>query len=116
VWFFNACSSIAYFDELRGGLLPDKMDRHNLDLFGTTQEVPIAAGLAPVFENLEGILNGETMEAIVARMQTATIAALRKVMEDRGISERRQKQILAEYKGQMFLREGAGDNQVAAAP
>jgi hypothetical protein len=61
VWFFAACSSIAYMDELRGGLLPEKMDRHNLDLFGTTQEIPIAAGLTPVFSNLEGILAAETM-------------------------------------------------------
>ena len=116
VWFFNACSSIAYFDELRGGLLPEKMDRHNLDLFGTNQEVPIAAGLAPVFENLEGILNGETMEQIVVRMQNATIGALKKALVDAGYDEARQKKVLDEYKGQLFLREGAGDNPVAATP
>ena len=113
VWFFNACSSIAYFDELRGGLLPDKMDRHNLDLFGTTQSVPIAAGLAPVLANLEGILAADTMEGIVARMQAATIAAFRKALSDAGYSDDKINAALASYKGDMFLREGAGDNQVA---
>jgi peptidoglycan hydrolase-like protein with peptidoglycan-binding domain len=117
VWFFNACSSIAYFDELRGGLLPEKMDRHNLDLFGTNQEVPIAAGLSPIFANLEGILNGETMEQIVAHMQAASIAALRKVLVDHGIvDEKRQATALREFQSTMFVREGAGDNPVAAKP
>jgi len=116
VWFFNACSSIAYMDELRGGLLPEKMDRHQLDLFGTTQSVPIAAGLAPTFANLEGILTGQTMEEIVRRMQAATMGALKKALEDAGYSDERRDKVLKGYKGDLFLREGAGDNQVAASP
>jgi hypothetical protein len=116
VWFFNACSSIAYMDELRGGLLPEKMDRHTLDLFGTTQSVPIAAGLSPIFANLEGILTGQTMEEIVRRMQAATMGALKKALDDAGYTEERQKKVLGEYKGDLFLREGAGDNPVATTP
>jgi hypothetical protein len=116
VWMFNACSSIAYFDELRGGLLPEKMDRHNLDLFGTTQSVPIAAGLAPIFANLQGILEGDTMEGIVRRMQTATIDAFRKALVAEGYSEDRLAAAMKSYSGNLFVREGAGDNQVAATP
>lgn len=116
VWFFAACSSIAYIDELRGGLLPEKMDRHNLDVFGTTQSIPIAAGLTPVFSNLEGILAAETMEQIVDRMQTSSLEAFRKKVEASDLSEARKKAAIKEYSGQMFLREGAGDNPVAPAP
>ena len=116
VWFFNACSSIAYIDELRGGLLPEKMNRHMLDLFGTNQVVPIAAGLTPVFENLEGILAGQTMEEIVRRMQKATSEALNAALDKAGYSEKDKARVLKEYSGEMFLREGAGDNAVAATP
>ena len=116
VWFFNACSSIAYFDELRGGLLPDKMDRHNLDLFGTNQEVPIAAGLASVFANLEGILSGDTMEGIVRRMQRDSMDTLKKWALAKGYSEASFEAGAKGLAKGMFEREGAGDNQVAAAP
>ena len=91
------------------------MDRHNLDLFGTSQEIPIAAGLSPVWANLEGILAAETMEGIVARMQASTLAALRKKVEASKMTEARKKAVMREYEGQMFLREGAGDNPVAAS-
>lgn len=114
VWFFGACSSVAYFDELRGGLLPEKMDRHNLDLFGTTQSIPIAAGLVPVFSNLEGILAAETMEQIVARMQRSSFEAFRKkVMASEG-TDRQKEQALKSFPGDWFLREGAGDNPIAS--
>lgn len=113
VWMFNACTSIAYFDELRGGLLPEKMDTHNLDLFGTNTEVPIAAGLAPVFANLEGILAAETMEQIVRNMQTASLAAMRAVLAKAGYDEKKADKVMAKYAKNMFEREGAGDNQVA---
>jgi hypothetical protein len=113
VWFFAACSSIAYLDELRGGLLPEKMDRHNLDIFGTVRTIPIAAGLAPVFSNLEGILAAETMEQIVERMQRSSLDALNKRIDELGLSDKRREAVLKEYSGQMFTREGAGDNPVA---
>lgn len=113
VWFFAACSSIAYVDELRGGLLPDKMDRHNLDIFGTTQSIPIAAGLTPVFSNLEGILAAETMEQIVDRMQRSSLDAFRLKVEESDLSDKQKAAAIKTYSGQMFMREGAGDNQVA---
>ena len=117
VWLFAACSSIAYMDELRGGLLPEKMDRHNLDLFGTTQSIPIAGGLAPIWANLEGILEAQTMETIVERMRKSSIDALRKHVEAAtDMSATEKAAVLKEYGGQLYMREGAGDNPVAAAP
>ena len=113
IWFFAACSSIAYMDELRGGLLPEKMDRHNLDLFGTTQAIPIAGGLSPIWANLEGILAAETMEQIVERMQRSTFEAFKAYVDKADASDAAKKKALKEYSGQMFMREGAGDNQVA---
>jgi peptidoglycan hydrolase-like protein with peptidoglycan-binding domain len=113
VWFFAACSTIAYIDELRGGLLPDKMDRHNLDIFGTTQAIPIAAGLAPVFSNLEGILAAETMEQIVERMQRSSFEAFRTKVEESDLSDKVKKDALKAFPGDWFMREGAADNQVA---
>ncbi|MEI7744714.1 MAG: hypothetical protein WCK58_13315, partial [Chloroflexota bacterium] len=113
VWFFNACTSIAYFDELRGGLLPDKMDTHNLDLFGTNQSVPVAAGIAPILANLEGILGARTMEQIVVSMQTATVTAMREAMIKKGLSGTELEAIMAKYAKTMYERDGAGDNQVA---
>jgi hypothetical protein len=101
-------------DELRGGLLPEKMDRHNLDLFGTTRSIPIAAGLAPVFSNLEGILAAETMEQIVERMRTSSFEAFRKKIEASDLSADRKEGALKTYGGQWFNREGAGDNPVAS--
>jgi peptidoglycan hydrolase-like protein with peptidoglycan-binding domain len=117
VWFFAACSSIAYIDELRGGLLPEKMDRHNLDVFGTNQPIPIAAGLAPIWQNIEGILAAETMEQIVDRMGKSTLEVFRKHVAEAKVSEAVKKAALKEYEqGPLFMREGAGDNPVAAAP
>jgi hypothetical protein len=117
VWFFAACSSIAYVDEIRGGLLPEKMDRHNLDIFGTTQTIPIAGGMAPVFAQLDGILAADTMEAIVERMQKSTLDAFKKKLaEHPELSAEVKAAALKEYSGQMFMREGAGDNQVAPTP
>ena len=49
-------------------------------------------------------------------MQRATIDALKKALVDAGYDEKRQGSVLKEYSGHMFLREGAGDNPVAATP
>jgi hypothetical protein len=115
IWFFAACSTIAYMDELRGGLLPEKMDRHNLDLFGTVKAIPIAAGLTPVFANLEGILAAETMEQIVERMQRSSFEAFRQKIEASNLSRKEKAAELKEFTGDWFMREGAGDNPTAPA-
>ena len=92
------------------------MDRHNLDLFGTNQSAPIDAGLAPVLANLEGILQADTMEGIVAKMQAASMAEFRRSLTAQGLTDKQIDAAWKEYKGTLYLREGAGDNPVAAKP
>ena len=91
------------------------MDRHNLDVFGTTQEIPIAGGLAAVFANLDGVLNAKTMEQIVEDMQSSSLDAFRKYAKEKGHSAEETAEAIKEFEHQMFMREGAGDNPVAAA-
>ena len=106
VWFFNACSTLAYVDELRGGLLPEAVDRRNLDLFGTRRSVPTAAGLDTTFAVLDGVMNAQTMEQIVRTMGriSAEVAAAN------GFSPREAAEMRDAY-----WREGAADNPVAPA-
>ena len=42
----SACSSVAYFDELRNGILPASIDRSNLDLLGTRNAMPLGGLVA----------------------------------------------------------------------
>jgi peptidoglycan hydrolase-like protein with peptidoglycan-binding domain len=116
VWFFAACTSLAFVDELRGGLLPEKMDRHNLDVFGTSQQIPMSAGLAAVFANIDGVLKAETMEQILENMQRSSLEAFRKNAADKGLTARETEQDIKEFSRQMYIREGAGDNPVAPGP
>jgi hypothetical protein len=109
VWLFYACTSLNYQDELRGGLLPPSMNRENLDIFGTNKSVPIAAGLEPTFAMIEGILNAQTMEQIVAAMQQRMEDALRAQPD---VTPPELRDMLREYRD-AFYREGAGDNPVA---
>jgi peptidoglycan hydrolase-like protein with peptidoglycan-binding domain len=109
VWLFYACTSLNYQDELRGGLLPPSMNRENLDIFGTNKSVPIAAGLEPTFAMIEGILNAQTMEQIVAAMQQRMEDALR---AQPNVTQPQLRDALREYRD-AFYREGAGDNPVA---
>lgn len=63
VWFLDACSTINYLDEIRGGLVKGK-DRKNLRVFGTRDLVwgdPL-----PI---LKGILEMKTMEEIIIMKQ-----------------------------------------------
>ncbi len=65
VWFLNACSTINYMDEIRGGLVTDakgnKKSKDKLRVMGTNQSVsPGSAGVI-----LKGILEMQTMEEIM---------------------------------------------------
>ena len=67
VWFFGACTSLAYFDELRGGILPESVDRSNLDLLGTTPRECRRSRRSPeTLALLDGILASQTIEQIVS--------------------------------------------------
>lgn len=110
VWFFNACTTLAYMDELRGGILPAGMDRHNLDLFGTQAPVPLVAEMAANLAMLDGIVSAQTMEEITRSMGAAGEQVIRAIPETE-ISARDRALLLASYGGRgMYFREGAGDN------
>jgi len=106
VWFFNACTTLAYMDELRGGLLPEEMNRRNLDLFGTTQAVPSIVGIHTSLALIEGILKAETMEQISRSMSERSAEVLRAA----GVAEPSIRRARDAY-----FREGAGDNPVAGS-
>lgn len=65
VWFLNACSTIHYMDEIRGGLVTDtkgkKKSKDKLRIMGTNK--PVGVGSAGVI--LKGILEMQTMEEIM---------------------------------------------------
>ncbi len=85
------------------------MNRENLDIFGANKAVPIAAGLELTFAMIEGILNAQTMEQIVAAMQQCTEDALRAHPD---VVPAHLRQALREYQD-AFYCEGAGDNPIA---
>ena len=109
IWFFGACTSLAYFDELRGGLLPESIDRSNLDLLGTAHEMPKAASVASTTALLDGILAAQTIEQIAAAMEARGSEAI----DEKPTYTKDDK---AEYKAYMkglIVHEGVGDNPVA---
>jgi hypothetical protein len=105
VWLFYAwhLASTIRMNCARG-LLPPSMNRENLDIFGTNKSVPIAAGLEPTFAMIEGILNAQTMEQIVAAMQQRMEDALRAQPD---VTPPQLRDMLREYRD-AFYREGAG--------
>jgi hypothetical protein len=67
VWFFNACSSINYLDEIRRGLVTDKRGRikskANLRFMGTKESI-----YSDAVKIVDGILNMKTMDEIISIM------------------------------------------------
>ena len=76
IWFFNACTTLAYFDEIRGGILPGSMDRSSLDLMGTRDPMPLIAEMPETLAMLDGILQAQTMEQITRAMTRAGIETI----------------------------------------
>ena len=113
VWFFGACTSLAYFDELRGGLLGSQVDRTNLDLLGTRHENPTRASIPETLALLDGILASQTIEQIGAAMEKAGIDAINAITDPRFKPHMRAE--LLGYMKNLIAHEGAGDNPVAAA-
>ena len=111
IWFFNACTTLAYFDELRGGLLPGHMDRHGLDLMGTQNPMPLLAEMPATLAMVDGILAAETMEQVSRAMIAAGTAAI--LATEMSAADRRA---LLQAMNGIVIHEGAGDNPVAASP
>jgi hypothetical protein len=67
VWFFNACSSIQYLDEVRNGLVTDKSGKKkskaNLRFVGTQHSI-----YSDALKIVEAILNMKTMKDIIRIM------------------------------------------------
>ena len=114
VWFFGACTSLAYFDELRGGILPESVDRSNLDLLGTSHEMPKVASVAGTIALLDGILASQTIEQIAAAMMQRGSEAIDAVEEKPGYTKA-DKAELQGYMKNLIVHEGVGDNPVAPA-
>ena len=110
VWFFNACTSVAYFDELRGGILPPSMDRRNLDLFATRKPVRTIAGVATSLAMLDGVMAASTAEQITRGMETAAIA---RITQDAPGDAAVARDAASAASG-AYGSEGMGDNDVAA--
>jgi peptidoglycan hydrolase-like protein with peptidoglycan-binding domain len=112
VWLFEACTTIAYFDELRGGILPEQMDRTNLDLMGTRKPAPLITEMASSLAMLDGILAAKTIEQITDSMDKAG-EDVANALTDVTKSERKE---LIDMTKRLNVHEGAGDNPIAAAP
>lgn len=109
IWLFEACTTIAYFDELRGGILPEKMDRTNLDLMGTRIPAPLITEMASSLAMLDGILGAKTIEAITASMDKAGEDVANAMTN---ITEKDRKELIKMTKN-LNVHEGAGDNPIA---
>lgn len=109
IWLFEACTTIAYFDELRGGILPDPVDRTNLDLMGTRTPAPLITEMASSLAMLDGILAAKTIEQITASMDRAG-EDVANAMTDVTEAERKS---LTKMTRNLNVHEGAGDNPIA---
>jgi hypothetical protein len=84
IWFFNACRSFRYLDEIRGGLVKGK-SRSNLRVVGTTKAVHGAAYNAMRF--FDGILKQRSMKQILKRLNQRETAK-RKELIKKGIKRK----------------------------
>lgn len=109
VWLFEACTTIAYFDELRGGILPDSIDRTNLDLVGTRKPALLITEMASSLAMLAGILDAKTIEQISDSMDKAG-EDVANAVTDMTPAERRK---LVDMTKRVNVHEGAGDNPIA---
>jgi peptidoglycan hydrolase-like protein with peptidoglycan-binding domain len=111
IWLFEACTTIAYFDELRGGILPDKVDRTNLDLIGTRRPAPLLTEMASSLAMLDGILAAKTIEQVTASMDQAG-RDIANAMTNVSDADRKE---LLDMTQNLNVHEGAGDNPIAPA-
>ena len=109
IWLFEACTTIAYFDELRGGLLPDRMDRSNLDLIGTRVPALLINEMASSLAMLDGVIAAKTIEQVTDAMDRAGEQIIKSLPD---ISDAQRKALLKEMQ-RVNVHEGAGDNPIA---
>jgi len=112
VWLFEACTTIAFFDELRGGILPDQVDRSNLDLLGTRKPAPLVTEMASSLAMLDGILAGKTIEGVTAAMDAAGDDVKTAITSLNAADHAELKRMTTS----LHVHEGAGDNPIAPTP
>lgn len=102
VWFFNACSTIQYLDELRDPGIAGSKTRKNLDLIGTVAPIYLDAEIKAAKAFILSILNSESLDQMMANMQGSV---------DRWIDENQPGgSIPKKLKEGAFYHEGFGDN------
>jgi peptidoglycan hydrolase-like protein with peptidoglycan-binding domain len=112
VWFIGACTSVDFFDEFRGGMLPSTVDRSNLDLMGTSHLMPLDAAVPATLAMLDGILKATTIEDLTVSMTVAGEAGINAI-PDTEVTPAQRKELLDFMPG-LWVHEGAGDNPAAA--
>ncbi|MDX1614539.1 MAG: peptidoglycan-binding protein [Candidatus Promineifilaceae bacterium] len=101
VWFFNACSTLHYLDELRSPDLAGSKTRQNLDIVGTRNSIYSAAGIAASQAFIKSVLESATLAEMMSNMQGAV---------DRWVDEKTAEGHKVKEQTDMFFREGFGDN------
>jgi len=101
VWFFNACATLHYMDELRSPALAGSKDRKNLDIIGTRKSIYTHGSLEVAKAFILSIMNSETLDQMMASMQGSL---------DRWVDEKTAEGANLAQQAKMFFREGFGDN------
>lgn len=113
VWFFNACTSLNYLDELRGGLLPKEITQKNMDFIGTNRSIPSATSGDNMIHLLESILAAESIDQLLTRLNTTNDASLEKIISNPEYKAHHEK---AKKMKSPFFMEGQGDNPTVKKP
>jgi hypothetical protein len=101
VWFFNACSTIHYLDELRDPALAGSKNRSNLDIIGTTAPIYLDAEVKAAKAFILSILNSDTLNQMMSSMQGEV---------DRWIDDTRAEGANLKKVKNQFFHEGFEDN------
>lgn len=101
VWFFNACSTIHYLDELRNPDVSQGLDRENLDIIGTRSSIYGGVSMDVVRSFLTSVLSMQTMDQLMAGMQGEV---------DQYVEEGRDQGYRMEDSDNQFFTDGFGDN------
>ena len=92
---------------------PSRSNRSNLDLLGTTHEMPKVASVAGTIALLDGILASQAIEQIAAAMEKSGNEAIEAVTDPTYTKAVQDE--LHGYMKNLIVHEGVGDNPVAAA-
>jgi hypothetical protein len=101
VWFFNACSTIHYLDELRHPGVAQGLDRGNLDIIGTRSSIYGGVSMDVVRSFLTSVLTMQTLDQLMAGMQGEV---------DQYVDNARAEGYQMQDSDNQFFSDGFGDN------